>query len=62
MPIAKVVSLKMPSLPSPEVRGRIELSSRVARLREAGIEFDMKCRELDQLYQTAINDLFLQRR
>ena len=38
-------------------QGPIELSSRVNQLREAGIAFDMKCRELEQLYQAAIDDL-----
>jgi hypothetical protein len=53
---AQVVSLKMPNLPSVEVRDR-QLGSRVARLREVGVEFEMKCKELEALYQTAVDDL-----
>jgi hypothetical protein len=52
---AKVVSLKMPNLPSVEVRDRIELSSRA--LRECGVEFHMKCRELETLCTSAVDDL-----
>jgi hypothetical protein len=54
---SKVVTLKMPSLPSKEVAERIELADKVSQLRQAGTAFDAKVRELESLFQVALNDL-----